>query len=84
MRVVAIDEEVLRERDSGRWHGELMVREAVLAVVHGQAHEPAVEQFVVQVLHEQPFPSHAVEPLQQQGPQQVFGWGGGRPTLDYS
>src|SRR5213594_4885896 len=42
-------------------------------VIHGQAHEPPEEQVVVELLHEEPLAAHAVEHLQEQGPQQVLG-----------
>ena len=42
-------------------------------IVHVQAHEPAVQQVVIQLLHQLPFAADGVEHLQQQRPQQLLG-----------
>src|SRR5215468_7568563 len=42
-------------------------------VVHVQPDEPAKEQVVIQLLHQQPFAPRAVEDLQQERPQQLLG-----------
>jgi tetratricopeptide (TPR) repeat protein len=42
-------------------------------VVHAEAHEPAKQQVVVQLLQKHPFAAHGVEYLQQQRPQQLLG-----------
>src|SRR6266571_1475966 len=41
-------------------------------VVHVQAHEPAEQQIVVELFHQQPFASHRVQRLQQKRPQQLL------------
>jgi hypothetical protein len=37
-------------------------------VIHGQAHEPAKQEIVIQLLHQQPFTADGVLRLQEQGP----------------
>src|SRR5262245_6569546 len=39
-------------------------------LVHLQAHKPAKQQVVVELLHQQPFTAHRIEHLQQQGAEQ--------------
>src|SRR5207249_2274889 len=50
-------------------------------VVGLEADEPAVEQIVVELLHELPLTADGVEDLEQQGAQQVID---GRPSSEYS
>src|SRR5262249_26328165 len=40
---------------------------------HAQANEPAEQQVVFQLLHQQPLAAHGVEDLQEQRPQQLLG-----------
>ena len=42
------------------------------AVIHVQAHEPAEQQVIVQLFHQQPFAAHRVQRLQQERSQQLF------------
>ena len=42
-------------------------------VIHAEAHEPAEQQVVVQLLHELPLAPDRVQPLQQQGAEQLLG-----------
>src|SRR5947199_2449572 len=46
-----------------------------------QADEPAEQQIVVELFHEQSLPPHRVEHLQQQGAEQPFRWDGGTTHL---
>ena len=41
-------------------------------VIHAQAHEPAEEQVVIQLLHELPLAAHGVEHLHKQGAQELL------------
>ena len=41
-------------------------------LIHVHAHEPAKQQIVVQLLHQQPLAPNRIEDLQQQGPQQTL------------
>ncbi len=41
-------------------------------VVHGQAHEPAKQEVVVELLHEQTLAADGVEHLEEQSPQQLL------------
>lgn len=45
-----------------------------------QAHEPAEQQVVLQLLHQHPLRSHRVQHLQQQRSQQLRRWNGGTPA----
>ena len=51
-------------------------------VVHGQAYEPAKQQVVLGLLHEQAFRADAVEDLQEHGAQQLLWRNAGTPTFD--
>ena len=50
-------------------------------LVQAQADEPAKQDAVVDLLHQQPLTANRVEPLQQQGPQQLLGRNGGPPHV---
>jgi hypothetical protein len=41
-------------------------------VIHVQAHEPAEQQVIVELFHQQSFAAHRVQRLQQQRPQQLL------------
>jgi hypothetical protein len=41
-------------------------------IVHAQPDEPAEEEVILELLHEQPLAPHGVEDLQQQRPQQLL------------
>ena len=41
-------------------------------VVHGKADEPAKQEIVIELLHQQPVAADGVQDLQQQGPQQLL------------
>ena len=41
-------------------------------VVHGQTHEPAKQEIVIQLLHQQSFAADGVKDLEQQGPQRLL------------
>ena len=51
-------------------------------VVHGQADEPAKQQVVLGLLHQQAFRANAVEDLQEHGAQQLLWRNAGTPTFD--
>ena len=50
-------------------------------VIHAQAHEPAKEQVVIELLHELPLAADRVEELEQQRTQQLLGRDGGPAGL---
>jgi hypothetical protein len=65
LRDVAVQETVpVLTEDGRRPHG----------VIHTQADEPAEQQVVLQLLHQQPFAADGVQRLQQQRPEQLLGW----------
>ena len=53
-------------------------------ILHRQADEPAVEQVVLDLLHELALRANAVEHLEQHGAQQFFGRDAGPPAFDVS
>ena len=53
-------------------------------IVHGQADEPAKQQVVLGLLHELALRAHAVEHLNEHGPQQFLGGNAGTPAFDVS
>jgi hypothetical protein len=50
-------------------------------VVHGQAHEPAKQEVVIQLFHQQPLAADGVQHLEEQGPEQLLRWDGGASLL---
>jgi hypothetical protein len=49
--------------------------------VHGQAHEPAEQQVVVELLHQLRLGADRIERLQQERPQQPLGWNRRPPAI---
>ncbi len=56
-------------------------RRAPHGIVGSKAHEPAVQKVVIELLHELPLGTDAVERLQKQRAQQLFGRDRGSPLV---